>query len=141
MTTTSSVNHVANSAEFQAAIARIEADKVTSIALAAAEGSRRSVTADLALRLSISQHQAGAEITTAIALTTRLPCTFAALQRGDINLQKASKVVEPTLGLPDELARRVDEVMATRLAGKDPSSIRAAVNRVIQKLDPAGYKE
>ncbi|MEC3979462.1 HNH endonuclease [Amycolatopsis sp. H20-H5] len=136
------VNHVAAAGEIQAAISRLQADKVTSIALAAAgDGSRRSVTADLALELSISLYQAGAEISQAIALTTRLPGAFAALRRGDIDLYKASKVVDPTSILSDDLARRVDEIMATRLAGKDPSSIRAAVNRVIQQLDPEGYRE
>src|SRR4051795_2770977 len=117
------------------ATAQSQANEVTLMAKAVTEGgSRRSVTADIALELSISQYQAGAEITRAIALTTRLPCTFAALTRGDIDLYKASKVVDPTLILPDDLPRRVDEIMATRPKSKDPSAIRSAVNRIIQKL-------
>ncbi|MEC3977002.1 HNH endonuclease signature motif containing protein [Amycolatopsis sp. H20-H5] len=119
-----------------------QAFEVTVLAgVVAGGGSRRSVTADVALELSITQYQAGAEITRAVALTTRLPQTFAALQSGDIDLYKASKVVDPTLILSDDLAGQVDEAMATRLAGKDPSGIRAAVNRVIQKLDPDGYQD
>ncbi|MEC3982244.1 HNH endonuclease [Amycolatopsis sp. H20-H5] len=134
--------HIAAIGNIRAAIARLQADEVTEMARAIETGgSRRSVTADIALELAVSQYHAGADITRAVALTTRLPCTFAALKRGAIDLYKASKVVDPTLILSDDLANRVDEVMATRLAGKDPSSIRAAVNRVIQKLDPDGYQD
>ncbi|MEC3981102.1 HNH endonuclease signature motif containing protein [Amycolatopsis sp. H20-H5] len=128
--------------DIDTAIAQLQGKRVTVVArIVERGGSRRSVTAEIALERSISQHHAAADITRAIALTTRLPHTLAALKRGDIDLYKASKVVDPTLILSDDLARQVDEVMATRLAGKDPSSIRAAVNRVIQKLDPDGYKD
>src|SRR3954447_4382971 len=111
VTHTTRINTIAELGAARRTTAQSQANEVTLMAEAVQEGgSRRSVTADIALELSISQHQAGAEITRAIALTTRLPYTFAALSRGDIDLYKASKVVDPTLPLPHDLARHVDEI-------------------------------
>ncbi|HEY3708291.1 MAG TPA: DUF222 domain-containing protein [Amycolatopsis sp.] len=122
-------------------MARLEAEQAADVALfAAAGGSARSVTAELALELSVTERRAGADVALAQALTTRLPETFAAFRRGEIDAFKARMVFEPTIALSDELARQVDAIVATRLAGKNPSSLRAAVNRVVQKVDAEGYE-
>ncbi|WP_328608666.1 13E12 repeat family protein [Amycolatopsis sp. NBC_00345] len=121
-------------------VARLEAEQAADVALfAAAGGSARSVAAELALELSVTERRAGADIALAQALTTRLPETFAAFRRGEIDAFKARMVFEPTIALSDEMAGRVDAIVAARLAGKNPSSLRAAVNRVVQKVDAEGY--
>jgi hypothetical protein len=119
----------------------MEAEQAADVAaFAAVGGSSRSVAAELALELSITERRAGAEVALAQALTTRLPETFAAFRRGEIDGFKARMVFEPTNALSDEMARQVDAIVATRLAGKNPSSLRAAVNRVVQKVDAEGYE-
>jgi hypothetical protein len=119
----------------------MEAEQVADIAaFAAVGGSSRSVAAELALELSVTERRAGADIALAQSLTTRLPETFAAFQRGEIDGFKARMVFEPTTALSDEMARQVDAVVAKRLGGKNPSSLRAAVNRVVQKIDAEGYE-
>ncbi|WP_328610650.1 HNH endonuclease [Amycolatopsis sp. NBC_00345] len=122
-------------------VAQLEAEQAADVALfAAAGGSVRSVAAELALELSVTERRAGADVALAQALTTRLPETFAAFRRGEIDAFKARMVFEPTIALSDEMARQVDAIVATRLAGKNPSSLRAAVNRVVQKVDAEGYE-
>jgi hypothetical protein len=122
-------------------VAQLEAEQAADIALfAATGGSARSVATELALELSVTERRAGADIALAQALTTRLPETFAAFRRGEIDAFKARMVFEPTIALPEEMARQVDAIVATRLAGKNPSSLRAAVNRVVQKVDAEGYE-
>ena len=122
-------------------VAQLEAEQAADVALfAAAGGSARSVVAELALELSVTERRAGADVALAQALTTRLPETFAAFRRGEIDAFKARMVFEPTIALTDDLARQVDAIVATRLAGKNPSSLRAAVNRVVQKVDAEGYE-
>jgi hypothetical protein len=122
-------------------IARLEAEQAADVALfAAAGGSARSVAAELALELSMTERRTGADVALAQALTTRLPETFAAFRRGEIDAFKARMVFEPTIALSDEMARQVDAIVASRLAGKNPSWLRAAVNRVVQKVDAEGYE-
>jgi hypothetical protein len=122
-------------------MAQLEAEQAADVALfAATGGSARSVAAELALELSVTERRAGADVALAQALTTRLPETFAAFRRGEIDAFKARMVFEPTIALSDEMAGQVDAIIATRLAGKNPSSLRAAVNRVVQKVDAEGYE-
>lgn len=103
-------------------------------------GSRRSATAELALASSVTVRQAEKKLNLAEAVVHRLPCTLAAMHRGELDELKASKVAEPTAALSDEQARRVDEIIARRLAGKNSSTLRRAVNGVILTVDPDGYE-
>ncbi len=108
---------------------------------AAAGGSRRSVTEEVALCFSVSRNQASLLVETSCSLVARLPNTLAALEKGDIDLYKASKVSQLTREVSDEIAAQVDAFMANRLAGRDPGAIRKSVNGAVQKFDRAGYKE
>ncbi len=101
--------------------------------------SRRSVTEEVALCFSVSRNTAFFLVEDAVALVTRLPRTLAALDRGDIDLYKASKVTRPTREVPDEIAALVDEFMTSRLANRDPAAIRDSANYAVQKFDPDGY--
>ncbi|MFD9958916.1 DUF222 domain-containing protein [Amycolatopsis sp. NPDC058986] len=102
-------------------------------------GSRRSATAELALVASMTSYQAEKKLALAEALVRRLPCTLAAMERGEIDELKAAKIAEPTSVLSDELARRVDEIIVQRVAGKNSSTLRRAVNWVVMSVDPEGY--
>ncbi|MEV7554123.1 DUF222 domain-containing protein [Amycolatopsis sp. NPDC089917] len=108
---------------------------------AALAGSRRSVTEEVALRFSVTRNHAHLLVETSCALVARLPNTLAALERGDIDLYKASKVSQLTREVPDEIAAQVDAWMAGRLAGRDPAAIRSSVSYAVQKFDYAGYHE
>ncbi|ANN19050.1 hypothetical protein SD37_27780 [Amycolatopsis orientalis] len=99
------------------------------------------MTEEVSLRFSVSRNQAYLLIETSCALVARLPNTLAALENGDIDLYKASKVTQLTREVSDEVAAQVDEFMKKRLADRDPSAIRGSVNRAVQKFDPEGYRE
>ncbi len=90
---------------------------------------------------SVSRNQAFLLIETSCSLVARLPNTLAALEKGDIDLYKASKVSQLTREVSDEIAAQVDAFMADRLAGRDSGAIRKSVNGAVQKFDRAGYRE
>ena len=108
---------------------------------AARGGSRRSVTEEVALRFSVTRNHAFLLVETSCALVARLPNTLAALERGDIDLYKASKVVQLTRDVSDEVAAQVDAWLTDRLANRDPGAIRRSVSHAVQKFDPDGYRE
>lgn len=116
-----------------------ELETIAEFARAAAEPS--TVAQEVALALSIGRHAAERKVKLAVALTTRLPETFKAMWRGEIDAHMASKVHEPTMVLTDEQAREVDAVISTRLHGKDPSGLRRATNRVVAAIDPGRHAE
>lgn len=99
------------------------------------------VPLELSLGLSISKHTAQYQIGLAQALTTRLPNTLDAMRRGELDSYKASRIYEPTTTLSDEQAREVDKIIATRIAGKDPSGLRRSTNLAVAKVDPDGVAE
>lgn len=103
-------------------------------------GSRRSVTEEIALYFSVSRNKAHDMLEVAVALVSRLPRTLAAVDRGDIDLFKASKVTRLIEEVADEAAARVDEYMSSRLADRDPAAIRRAASYAVQKYDPDGYR-
>lgn len=108
---------------------------------AARGGSRRSVTEEVALRFSVTRNHAFLLVETSCALVARLPNTLAALERGDIDLYKASKVMQLTREVSDEVAAQVDAWLTKRLADRDPGAIRGSVRHAVQKFDPDGYRE
>ncbi|MER6669276.1 DUF222 domain-containing protein, partial [Amycolatopsis japonica] len=99
------------------------------------------MTEEVALAFSVSRNQAYLLVETSCALVRRLPNTLAALEKGDIDLFKASKVSQLTREVSDEVAAQVDAWMADRLAGRDPTAIRKSVDHAVQKFDPDGYRE
>ena len=127
--------------DIQKEICRLEAGYLRKVAeLAELGGSKRSVANELALALRLGKNQAGKEIAHARALTTVLPCTLAALEKGAIDRFKADKIVTGLAVLDDEQARRADEILATRL-DKTPENLARAVTRVIHAVDPQGYAD
>ncbi|MEU6643071.1 DUF222 domain-containing protein [Saccharomonospora sp. NPDC046836] len=123
----------------QEEICRLEALRLKAVArLDDLTKDKDGLAKQLANILSVSETSAHKEIGLAKALTTRLPNTLEAMQRGDLDALKASKLAGPTSPLTDEQAREVDAVMATRTRGKTPSALRRSVNRAVAKTDPIG---
>jgi hypothetical protein len=60
------------------------------------------------------------------------------MESGDIDTVKARKVFEVVSPLSDELTREVDDMIAGRLAGKDPAGIRRITRTAVLKVDPDG---
>ncbi|WP_245959725.1 HNH endonuclease signature motif containing protein [Prauserella flavalba] len=116
--------------------ARIEAKQYQAIAALAEQ--RDDVAEELALGLSITVHKAQRMVALSIMLAHRLPATFAAMRRGDIDSAKAAAIAEPTAWLSDEHVRQVDVLMAERLAGRNPGQLRRTVARVVHRVDPDG---
>src|SRR5438067_13781781 len=106
-----------------------------------ATGPKVGVAKELSMGTAITPNMAENHIAVADALTTRLPETFAAMKRGDIDWLKAKAIVDPTVVLSDEQAREVDAIMAERIARKNPAALRRSVNRAVIKVDPDGYDE
>ncbi|MFD5248697.1 DUF222 domain-containing protein [Amycolatopsis sp. NPDC058340] len=99
------------------------------------------MTEEVALAFSVSRNHAFLLVETACALVRRLPNTLMALERGDIDLHKASKVSRLTREVSDGVAALVDGFMAGRLAERDPGAIGKSVSYAVQKFDPDGYRE
>jgi hypothetical protein len=96
-------------------------------------------TADeVAPALHLSRNAAAARLDMATALTTRLPATLAALERGEIDMIKARVVVEATDPLTGEQAVAVQERVLGRAGGQTASQLRASLRRAVLRVDPDG---
>ncbi|TKG66308.1 HNH endonuclease signature motif containing protein [Prauserella endophytica] len=116
--------------------ARLEALQYQAIAIMT-EG-RDDVAEELALALAVTVHKARRMVELATTITSRLPLTFAAMKRGEIDSVKAAAVAEPTAWLTDDKARQVDLLVAERIEGKNPGQLRRAVGRLVHRVDPDG---
>jgi hypothetical protein len=101
--------------------------------------SHRSAVQELSLGLAVTEYQATHQIALAEALTARLPETFKAMRRGELDAFKASKIVEPTAILTDEQAREVDAVMARRIGRKNGKALRRSTNLAVAHIDPEAH--
>jgi hypothetical protein len=93
---------------------------------------------EVALELAVSRQSGQSQVAFANTLCTRLPKTLSALYDGDIDAGKARKVFEVVSPLSDELTREVDNLIASRLAGKDPAGVRRITRTAVLKVDPDG---
>ena len=74
----------------------------------------------------------------ATRLSTRLPGTLAALERGEIDLSKARAVVEATDPLTDEHAAAVQDQVRGRAGTQTAGQLRASLRRAVLRVDPEG---
>jgi hypothetical protein len=122
-------------------IARLEAIQVRAAGLLARRRRNpRSVEAEFALALCISKTYAGAFVSAAEALTTRLPKTLGLMERGQLNLYRAMKVTDATAWLSNDAARIADAALESRLPGKDATGVRKAATYAAAMADPEGAK-
>lgn len=93
---------------------------------------------EVAYTLRITRHQAADRIAQARQLVRRHPMLLDAMYGGDVEPYPASRVLDITAALDDEQARRVDERLDGRLAGKNPTDVRRIARRAVQSVDPDG---
>lgn len=82
------------------------------------------VREEVAAALHLAPVTAGARITVARDLATRLPTTRAALTGGHISYAHAVVISNEAEPLPDALAREFDDIVTTRAHGKTPGGLR-----------------
>jgi hypothetical protein len=93
---------------------------------------------EVAAELSLSADDARRSIIDAETLTARLPRTLALMEKGELDLERATKVCGATANLSDDDARKVDEALEKRLPGKDATQVQKAAAYVARKVDPDG---
>ncbi|NIJ12534.1 hypothetical protein FHU38_002878 [Saccharomonospora amisosensis] len=126
----------------QQEICRLQARQLREIAAYHRDrGGSGDVVSEVALALAIGELAARRQLDLACALVARLPNTLAAMENGIIDSHKASKIAEPTACLTDEKARDVDALLADRIAGRDPASIRRMATTAVHRVDPDGAAE
>src|SRR6476619_2273427 len=91
---------------------------------------------EVAVAMGWTRNQAAIRLTLAVAVTTRLPDTLAALERGDLDLRQVEALVDLTGPLPVETARAVEAAVLPKAAGWNISELRRAVRRA--EAGPAG---
>nr|WP_192742387.1 HNH endonuclease signature motif containing protein [Amycolatopsis roodepoortensis] len=120
-------------------IARLEAVRFRALAqLSRHRDGASSVVQEVALGLSVVDGHAAGLVSTAEALTTRLPCTLGLLDRGKVGGYGAMKVAAATAWLSDEDARAVDAVLEDRLPGRNSEQVRKAANHAAMMVDREG---
>ncbi len=93
---------------------------------------------EVAPALRVSRMEATRRLGLAVDLTTRLPETLTALQRGELDLAKARAISDLTASLPREQAAAVQAAVLPDAAGKTAPQLRAAVRRAVVRADPDG---
>ncbi|MEV6906845.1 DUF222 domain-containing protein [Amycolatopsis sp. NPDC051071] len=125
--------------EVTSALARLEAARYRALSrLSELRGGVRSVIQEVALALSLVDGIAGSLVATGAALTSRLPRTLSLLDRGSLSGFSAQKVAEATAWLSDEDSLTADEVLESRLSGKNSTQVRKAASYAAARTDPAG---
>jgi hypothetical protein len=91
---------------------------------------------ELAEELVTSRGDAGARIDAAVDLTTRLPCTLAAMAAGTIDLARACTIAFHTRAMTDADAASADEVLAAAAPGKRLEQLARKAAALELKLAP-----
>ncbi|MFD5245717.1 DUF222 domain-containing protein [Amycolatopsis sp. NPDC058340] len=120
-------------------IARLEAVRFRALGrLSRHRDGAASVVQEVALALSVVDGHAAGLVSTAEALTTRLPRTLGLLDQGKVGGFGAMKVAAATAWLSDEDARAVDAVLEDRLPGRNSEQIRKAAGHAAMMADRDG---
>ncbi len=123
----------------QRLIGRVQAVQLKAMAeLRKRRGCDRETADEVGLALAVGRHQADRQIELATQITRRFPRLLAALERGDVDVSKAEKVVETGALLSDEHADQLDAEMESLLAGRDGAAIQRSARYRVDKLDPEG---
>ncbi|MFJ4104145.1 HNH endonuclease signature motif containing protein [Amycolatopsis japonica] len=120
-------------------IARLEAVRFRALGrLSRHRGGASSVVQEVAFALSVVDGHAGGLVSTAEALTTRLPRTLGLLDAGKVGGYGAMKVATATAWLSDEDARAVDAALEDRIPDRNSDQIRKAANHAAMMADRDG---
>jgi hypothetical protein len=97
----------------------------------------RSVPAEIALALHVSNSHAESQLIFAQSLTERLPDTLEAMHDGTIDLAKARALADITHCLSAEDARLVEAKILPKAAERTLTQVRAAARYQRDRVDPA----
>jgi hypothetical protein len=92
----------------------------------------------VALVLGVSGAAAGSRVAMAQDLTSRLPSTLAALERGEVDLLRARAISEGTRVLSPEQAAVVEQRVLPRAVEQTAPQLRQSVRRAVLRVDPDG---
>ncbi len=102
---------------------------------------QRSVRADLALRLRISEDHCAGVLDEASDLFSRLPQTLAALRSGLITLYKAGIIRAQTMNLTVEQCHQLERGIVPRSANLNPAALRRATRKAVERIDKDAAKK
>src|ERR1700761_383678 len=91
---------------------------------------------ELAMELVATRADVGARIDAAVDLTTRLPCTLAAMAAGALDLARACTIAFHTRAMTDADAAHADEVLAAAAPGKRLDQLARKAAALELKLAP-----
>ncbi|MEJ5867594.1 DUF222 domain-containing protein [Pseudokineococcus sp. 5B2Z-1] len=99
-----------------------------------------AAAAELAVALVVPLRRAQDLVAEALAVTTRLPVTLAALEAGRIDPQRSRLVAEETLALSPVHAATVDAALAGDLGPLAVPALRARVRHLVATTDPEAVR-
>ena len=91
---------------------------------------------ELAMELVTTRGDAGARVDAAVELTSRLPCTLAAMAAGAVDLASAMTIAFHTRAMTDADAARADEVLAAAAPGQRTDQLARKAAALELKLAP-----
>ncbi len=100
-----------------------------------AEQMLHSTQAEVGLRLGVTPETASGWLDLSLALTRRLPETFAALEDGAISLAAARAIAEESVNLDVARCARFEKTVLAKSAGRTAGSLRRIARREVEKLD------
>ncbi|MGC7098800.1 DUF222 domain-containing protein [Amycolatopsis lurida] len=125
-----------------AEIARLEGRLARQVvSFTRASSMRRGVAEELAMALCLTKFKAHALIGHAEGLVDRFPQVLGLVEEGRVPMASAVAVNDAAAWLDDDKAPVVDEVMAGRLVGKNPTSARRSASAAVARADPEGFEE
>jgi hypothetical protein len=94
------------------------------------------VREDVACALRVPPALAQARLSTASELVTRLPATLALLERGEISLRHATRLVEAVRPLPEATTAEVENRVLARAVHQTVAEFAISVRRAVLAADP-----
>lgn len=104
-------------------------------------GEVRGVDQEVAYELRVSRRAAKDRIGRAQRLVSRHPRALAAMEDGQLDGYAAGRIAEITSALSDELARKVDGLIAGKLDNPDPVVGLRAARQAVIAVDPDGERD
>ncbi|MEJ5889492.1 DUF222 domain-containing protein [Pseudokineococcus marinus] len=99
-----------------------------------------AAAAELAVALVVPLRRAQEVVAEALAVTTRLPVTLAALEAGRIDPQRSRLVADETVALSAPHAAAVDAALAGDLSSLTVPALRARVRHLVATIDPEAVR-
>ncbi|MGA1836673.1 DUF222 domain-containing protein [Herbiconiux sp. 11R-BC] len=118
------------------AAAAARADRVASLPGGSVEFARRSLVAEVATTLRVSEALAGQRIDDAEMLVGFLPATLEALGQGEIGYRHAQAVVKHAKSLPEGVRAEFEAVVLVRAATQTPGQVAASARVVRERMHP-----